>query len=282
MKQHRLRLTPTEARLIYSKRKPNGNFKPEKQDFPKILVLDIETALMTVQTFHSAEQRIPQHMIVKDWFVICWAAKWLFSNETMSDCCTSKEAVVENDQNVINSAWQLLDKADIVITHNGRRFDHRKLNARFIYYGLARPSHYLTIDTLKATQKQFATSSHKQDYLTKYLKLPEKLKTDIDLWKECSKGNKQALKRMVKYCRGDVRGLEELYLTIRAWIDNHPNLPLYTDFEGDSCPNCMSENIKKGGYYYTPTGKYETFRCECGAFGKSRKAEKRKISSKVC
>jgi len=275
----RLRLSPSEEQLIYNHR---GDGKKINGNSPKILSLDIETSLMTVQTWGCYEQKIPANMIVDDWFIICWAGKWLFEDKIISDVCTSKEAIAKNDQNVINSAWQMLDKADIVITHNGRRFDHRKLNARFIYYGLSRPSHYLTIDTLKTTQKQFATSSHKQDYLTKYLKLPEKLKTDIDLWKDCSKGNKQALKRMVKYCRGDVRGLEELYLTIRAWIDNHPNLPLYTDVVGDVCPACMSTNLKWKGYYYTPMGKYKTFRCECGAIGRSRKSEKRKVESKVC
>jgi len=282
MKQHRLRLTPTEARLIYSKRKPNGNFKPEKQGIPKILVLDIETAPMVVYVWGLYKQRISPESVKDDWFVLCYAAKWLFDSKVMSDMITPKEAIAKNDQNVINSIWLLLDKADIVITHNGTNFDHRKLNARFIYYGLARPSHYQIIDSLKSTRKQFAFSSHKQGYINKFLKLPQKLHTDYQMWIDCINGNAKRLKEMLKYCKQDTRGLEELYLTIRAWIDNHPNLPLYTDFEGDMCPNCMSTNIKKGGYYYTPTGKYETFRCECGAFGKSRKAEKRKISSKVC
>jgi len=274
----RLRLSPNEEQLIYNYR--GGERKVINS--PKILSLDIETSLMTVQTWGCYEQKVPANMIVDDWFIICWAGKWLFQDKIISDVCTSKEAIAKNDQNVINSAWQMLNKADIVITHNGRRFDHRKLNARFIYYGLSRPSHYLTIDTLKATQKQFATSSHKQDYLTKYLKLPEKIKTDIDLWKECSKGNEKALSRMVKYCRGDVRGLEELYLTIRSWIDNHPNLLLFTDYDGSRCPACESNKLTWKNFYYTPMGKYKTFRCECGAIGRSRKAEKRKVLTKVC
>ena len=274
----RLRISKQEEQLIYNYR----GLQQKVIQSPKILSLDIETSLMTVQTWGCYEQKVPANMIVDDWFIICWAGKWLFQDKIISDVCTSKEAIAKNDQNVINSAWQMLNKADIVITHNGRRFDHRKLNARFIYYGLSRPSHYLTIDTLKATQKQFATSSHKQDYLTKYLKLPEKIKTDIDLWKECSKGNEKALSRMVKYCRGDVRGLEELYLTIRSWIDNHPNLPLFTDYDGSRCPACESNKLTWKNFYYTPMGKYKTFRCECGAIGRSREAEKRKVLTKVC
>ena len=272
----RLRISKQEEQLIYNYR----GLQQKVIQSPKILSLDIETSLMTVQTWGCYEQKVPANMIVDDWFIICWAGKWLSQDKIISDVCTSKEAIAKNDQNVINSAWKILDEADIVITHNGRRFDHRKLNARFIYYGLSRPSHYLTIDTLKATQKQFATSSHKQDYLTKYLKLPEKIKTDIDLWKECSKGNEKALSRMVKYCRGDVRGLEELYLTIRSWIDNHPNLPLFTDYDGSRCPACESNKLTWKNFYYTPMGKYKTFRCECGAIGRSRKAEKRKITTK--
>jgi len=285
----RLRLSPNEEQLIYNYR--GGERKVINS--PKILSLDIETSLMKFMGWGIYEQRIDYKNILQDWFVICWAGKWLFEDKIISDVITPKEVLMlkknpltiednGNDERIINSIWKVLDKADIVITHNGRNFDHRKLNARFIYYGLARPSHYLTIDTLKSSQKEFAFASHKQAFITKLLKLPEKEKTEIELWHDCRNGIPQRIKEMDRYCRGDVRGLEELYLTIRSWISNHPNLPLFTDYDGSRCPACESNKLTWKDFYYTPMGKYKTFRCECGAIGRSRKAEKRKVLTKVC
>ena len=264
----RLRLSPHEEQLIYTHR----GTKVKNIKSPKILSLDIETALMEVYVWGLYKQQISHKNIVNDWFVLCWAGKWLFKDKVISDTLLPKEAIAKNDERIIKSVWKILDEADIVITHNGIRFDHRKLNARFIYYGLVKPSPYLTIDTLRVAQKELATSSHKQDYLTKYLKLPEKLHTEIELWYDCMKGKR--LKEMVKYCRRDVRGLEEMYLTLRSWISNHPNLPIFTDVRGAACPACMNQDLKWKGFHVTPTGRYKTFRCnKCGAVGRSRNAD---------
>ena len=72
---------------------------------------------------------------------------------------------------------------------------------------------------------------------------------------------------MQKYNRRDVETLEEVYMKIRPWIHNHPNLGLYTESTRAVCSNCGSNNISKTDkFYYTFTGKYELYRCECGAY----------------
>jgi hypothetical protein len=68
--------------------------------------------------------------------------------------------------------------------------------------------------------------------------------------------------------------LEELYLKLRPWIKSHPNLGLYV--EGEVCPTCGSDQITWKGKYRTPAGEYKTFRCECGAIGRSRHSEPKK------
>jgi len=152
-----------------------------------------------------------------------------------------------------------------------------RLNSRLSANGfLAPPSTYQTIDTLLESRKVFAHTSHTQDYLTKLFKLPEKLKTEYELWIACASGDQEALDRMFEYNKGDIQGLEELYFKIRPWMRKHPNFGLYYDEDHMSrCPKCGTTDIFWGqspnDYYYTPMGRYRTFRCnECGSIGRDR------------
>ena len=136
-----------------------------------------------------------------DWNLLSWSAKWLYDDKVLSDVLTPREARARNDKRIMKSVWKLLNEADVVIAHNGDRFDLRKINARFIANHIKAPLPFKTIDTLKQARKEFAFSSHKQDFITKFLKLEEKLDTDFQLWIDCMSGNEKALKRMEEYNR---------------------------------------------------------------------------------
>ena len=109
------------------------SYTKEVPKAPKILIFDIETMFMTVSVWGiSFKQRIPADNIIEDWNALSWSAKWLFDSEIMSDVLTSEEAIARDDSRILKSIWKLLDESDIVIAHNGDKFDLRKLNARFI------------------------------------------------------------------------------------------------------------------------------------------------------
>ena len=85
-------------------------------------------------------------------------------------------------------------------------------------------------------------------------------------------GDKEALNYMLKYNKKDVTILEEIYLKLRPWIKNHPNMG---NLAGDkeACASCGSSNISliKGKYYYTNVSKYPLYRCkDCGAISRGR------------
>jgi len=169
--------------------------------------------------------------------------------------------LARDDSRVIKSIWELLDKADIVIAHNGDRFDIRKLNARFILNSMSPPSPYKSIDTLKIARKEFAFSSNKQDFLTKTFGLSEKLKTDFQLWLDCMNGDKEALGNMLSYNERDVVGLEQVYLKLRPYIKNHPNLGVLMD--GNVCPSCGSKNLEPSdATYFTSSNEFPVYRCK--------------------
>jgi len=261
-----------------SARRYAGPYKERVEDITspeqpaKILLFDIETSPMEVYTWSLfMKGYLPIDNIIKDWSVLSWAAKWLFEVDIMSEVVSPKDAQKRKDHTIIEGMWHLLNDADIVVAHNGAKFDVRKINARFIANGLAPPMPYRVIDTMKVAKKSFAMSSFKLDYLNGFFELPRKIHTEFQLWIDCVTGSEEALNEMVTYNRQDVVALEELYLHLRPWIKSHPNVALYQDTEESLCANCGSRHLSWGGHYYTPVGKYAAFRCvSCGAVGRSR------------
>lgn len=238
---------------------------------PKILLLDIETAPAESYIWSLWNENLSYDFVTRDWFMLTWAAKWLFDNETMSDKLTSSEAVRENDKRIVKSIYNLLDEADIIIAHNGDRFDVPKMNVRFLYHEMTPPSPYRRIDTLRIAKREFRFMSNRLDSLGKFLGIGSKIKTDFDLWKNCRAGDEQALQDMETYNIKDVILLEDIFVKLRPWVHNFPNLGVYDDSEEPRCHRCLSTNIKEKGVYATNTGIYSTYVCkDCGGYSKGR------------
>lgn len=250
---------------------------------PRILVLDIETSPLTLLSWGLFKQRPNIDQVVKTWGVLSWAAKWLFEDTVMGEVVTGEEANRRDDWRVLEEIWHLVDEADILVGQNIQRFDMRKLNWRWILNGKKRPSSYQVIDTLKVSQRHFASESHKLDWLGQYLVNKKKIRTDYELWKRCvneegfttEEDQEAALQEMLVYNKNDVLLTEEVYLELRPWVVGHPNLNLYLDIIGEKCTNCLKDLKEKHwqGYYVTPANRYRSFRCDCGAQGRSRNSD---------
>lgn len=271
-----LKITPASLERFLREAKVRGITAPgEEEETPKqtpnVLVLDIETSLMSTFVWSPGKQYVGPDQIITDWYTHGWAVKWLFESEVYSDIQTPEESLARDDERIIKSIWEFLDHADILIIHNAR-FDVRKLNARFIYYNMPPPSPYKVIDTLLIMRQQALFSSNKQDELCKKLGLTRKVEHEgYNLWVKCFYGDPEALLHMQEYNRGDIMGLEELYVRIRAYIKSHPNMNLFVEGDGTNCPNCGSHKVNwMDKFYYTTVNKYSCFRCDaCGAIGRS-------------
>jgi hypothetical protein len=205
-----------------------------------------------------------------DWHVLSWSAKWLGApaNEVMyQDQRNAKN--IEDDKQLLKGIWNLLNEADVVVTQNGKKFDAKKLNARFIINGFKPPSATKHIDTLEIAKKYFGFTSNKLAYMSdklckRYKKLEHEKFAGFKLWRECLKGNRAAWKEMEKYNKHDVLALEELYGKMIPW-DNRINFSVYSDGKGMVC-SCGSKKFKKNGVVYTALDKFQRYRCDsCGA-----------------
>lgn len=265
----------------------------------KALLWDIESSLMSTSTFSLWPKYIPYDAIIHDWHIICGAWKWLgkprvyadaisadeysealreFYTHQMSD---SKEAppksILNIDKEVTQKLRDVVAEADIVIHHNGDKFDLKKLNARCVYHGIEPFPKPKTVDTLKVAKREFAFTSNRLDYIGEYLGVGGKIHNEGNLWQKLINGSARqkelALRKMLKYNKRDVTLLEDVYLKMRPYIKNHPNMNLYTDSLDIVCPNCSGSNLQKRGYHVTLRGKYQRYQCtDCGAWTKGGKS----------
>jgi hypothetical protein len=250
--------------------KPVPTIFPAPATGPKVLIYDIETAPIVAHVWGLWENNVGLNQIDSDWHVLSWSAKWLGApeNEVMyMDQRGVKN--IEDDSKLLKQIWNLLNEADIVITQNGKKFDQKKLNARFILSGFPPTTSYKHIDTAQIARKHFAFTSNKLAYMTDKLCSTYKKLTNHgnfpghELWVQCLKGNIDAWNEMEKYNKYDVLSLEELYHKLIPW-DSSINFNVYTDEEVTRC-SCGSMNFRKNGFYYTNAAKYQKFTCkQCG------------------
>ena len=240
----------------------------------RILLLDIETAPLKAYVWKRWKENIYEDRMISEWFMLTWSAKWLFDDKVIGEAISSEEVLEQDDSRIVKHLWEIMNEADIIIAHNGDRFDIPKINSRFLMNNLPPTSSYQTIDTLKVARKKFGFSSNSLNSLCKQFGFGQKIDTDFELWAKCLEGDDSALNYMLQYNMEDVRLLEDVYLKLRPYIDSHPNVGLYLETEDPVCANCGSkELIEDGSFYYTPTGKYRTYRCICGAINRRRFTE---------
>lgn len=241
----------------------------------KILILDIETAPNLAYVWGAWKQNVGQNQWVEKSHIMSMAYKWLNSDEI---CYLENRD--EDDSQLVAEIYELLDEADIVVAHNGQKFDLPTIIGRGVVHGYTPPSPYFVVDTLLTARRELRLVSNSLANLCEQLGLKQKLShakfPGFKLWSECLKGNPEAWEEMRVYNIQDVEALEELYLRLRPYMKNHPNVSR-PDTEGVvACPKCGSTRIQYRGYYYTRAGLcYRRFVClDCGGWGRVRFSEK--------
>jgi len=275
----RIRLSPKEADIIKQYRDGKIDLadpaEPENRtNLPKILIMDIETApleafLWTLRTNYVSPAMLNDRT---NYSMLSWSAKWLFDENIMNDVVTPQEALEEDDGRIAASIWKLIDEADIVVSHNGKNFDHKMLNMRWLINDILPPTPYKVIDTYQVSKGVFRFPSNRLDYIAKELGFDGKLAhSGVAMWKKCMAGDSAELEKMVKYNDRDVFILEDVYLMFRPWIKNHPNVGLFMEAEEPVCATCGSKHLHPDGFYHTSVSKFQTLRCdECGSLSRQR------------
>lgn len=241
----------------------------------RVLLFDIETAPLQGVFWSMWKQNIGYNQLFDEWYMLTWAAKWLDEpEESFLYDSLHLHGDMYDDEPIVKSLHALIDEADVVVAHNGDRFDIKKINTRFLHHGLSPPSPYKSVDTLKIAKNHFAFTSNRLDALGEFLGLGRKIDTGgMDLWMRCLQGDEAAFVEMAEYNVQDIRLLESVYLALLPWAKNHPNVGVYYAEEGHTelCSKCGSEDIQRRGFSYTQVSKLQRYQCNtCGGWTQGR------------
>jgi hypothetical protein len=244
---------------------------------PKILFWDIETTHNVVAVFRLyGEDYISPSNLIQERYIVCAAWKWAGQKKVHSVATTDFKSLYKknphDDKLVVETLHEVLSEADIIVAHNGDKYDTKFFAGRALHHALPPLPPIVSVDTLKVARSRFLLNSNKLDYLGQYLGLGKKISTAPGLWLRVLQGDPAAVKEMVHYCKGDVTLLEDVFEELRPYVPKH----LVRLIEGSTaCPRCGGDsNIQSRGKQATTTQVYQRFQClDCGGWFRLRKAD---------
>ena len=243
-------------------------FKEPKN--PKILFWDVETSMMLGGFFGLYNQDINFCNVIQDWFIISvqwsWDDQKKVNTASVLDDMKAFDKDHTDDAVVIKKIHEILTEADIVVHHNGDKFDIKKFNARAIVLGLEPIAESKTVDTLKEARKIAKFSSNRLGDLCDILEIEvKKLKVGMpNAWIKATTGCQDAVKAIVKYGKGDIPTLRAVYMKLRPYMKMHPNMNLYLG-TSSNCKKCGSEDTIHDGKQFNRTTTKLRIKCrDCG------------------
>lgn len=167
----------------------------------------------------------------------------------------------------LESIRDLLHEADIVVAHNGKKFDDKMMNRFFVKNEVELPSPFISIDTCQIARAKYKFHSNSLKDLCEYLGIGTKENiTYADLEDDfmSDSPSTKTIRLMRLYNNMDVELLEKLYYKLRPGIANHPNMARLSN-KHDACPQCGNDDedlIIREKYRPTKLGLYLQYKCK--------------------
>ena len=263
---------------------------PPIQGQPSMVYYDIETAPQLQYAWGSGKYDTRPLKVVKPRYVLSFSYMWegtdeahfvgLKQNPKFKPDFPHTKRRFNIDQWVIGALWYLFDKAEIVVAHNGNRFDWKRTNARLIAARTVPYSPVVKIDTLLEYRKQADFASNKLGELAHELDLEGKAHhSGLDMWWGCMEGDDASWDEMESYNVRDVFVLRDVFKAIAPWSTSSINASSYATSDAPTTcpqPGCGGTHLRFRKNYVTKAGlEYRYFQCgKCGKYHKTRYAER--------
>ena len=239
------------------------------------LVWDIESSPLLGYSWKKWDTSLIK--IVQDWKLLCFSWQWLDGPDKKVHVLGMPDDPMYEPGN-LDDEWlteqlhDLLSQADISIAHNGRGFDDKKANAKFLEHGFGPVPFRHSVDTLRTARREFKLSSTSLKDVCAFLNVT--LKQDpggFATWEGCMKGDEKAWKHMYRYAKGDIRSLTDAYWIMLPFDKTHPNLTVYTG--EPACPRCLGTERSLAKNRVTKTYTYPQWQCKaCKGYYKGRQS----------
>lgn len=176
---------------------------------------------------------------------------------------------INDDYSILKDFNKILKETDCVVTHNGKNFDWKHIQTRFLHNGhdvLPKIHH---ADTKEILSKNLSLVNNKLDNATSFFLNKRKLDHQgWDLWVKCMEKCQKSLNKMSMYCAQDTLITRDLFNLVKP-LAKIPNHNLFIIGDKNVCPNCGSTRLKSNGYRYTATSSYKRLICkDCGTWSR--------------
>lgn len=252
---------------------------------PRIILWDIETTHNLVAVFKLfGEDYISPDNILQERYIVCAAWKELGAKKVSAVSTLDNRTLYakdpHNDFHVVKALHDVLMGADVIVAHNGDKYDIKFTEARMLYHNLSPLPPIVKIDTLKVAKDRFLFNSNRLDYLGHFLKVGRKKATTSGLWLRVLQGDKSAIAEMVTYNKQDVEVLERVFRKLQPYMANHISRQLFGQQVG--CPRCGSAKVQSRGTHRATTRTYQRYQCQaCGGWFRDMKATAKSTSKRV-
>jgi len=203
----------------------------------KILFYDIETSFCKGHFWRPGwNQTIHPHQITEHAKIISIHWKWQGGEVKHLHWGLKKQC----DKKMLKKFIKELEKADLVCTHNGKKFDTPWLRTRAMYHDLDFPHLLKEVDTYKLAKKYLNLPSYSLKNVCDYYGLEAKKDAGgINTWVDVVYHKSQeALDHLLYYGDGDIYSLESLYNKLRPYIAPEFQFAVKAGDEKFHCPNC--------------------------------------------
>lgn len=238
----------------------------------RILFIDIETFANHSRTWAGKMYETNVIKITKSWEIASFAYQW---NGEKKVYCETREGQ-KNDLKLMRKLRDVIDKADILVVQNGKKFDIPSWNTRLTKHGIPLPSPFQVIDTCTESRKYLKLDSYSLDFMCEYFGIGQKLKhPGFIMWELCEQDDPKAWKKMVRYNKHDVYLMGRYYNEILLPFLKHPNLAVISG-KPNACPKCESEGtLHSRGFTFSGQKKVRKFWCsKCRGWCTARQATK--------
>jgi hypothetical protein len=208
----------------------------------RVLVIDIERVPGQFQAdfwdFNAFKgRRIHHDMVVAYPRTVCFGFRWYGQKRVGFHSEWDDGA-----EGMLKAAWDLYDEADIVIGHNVKGFDTKRLQGEWWPLGWGRPKPVKFVDTLTICRTQFGYESNALDAVLRRIGLQGKTdRYNVEVAKAACAGDVKAQRKIKGYNVGDIDASTLLVDALRGWIPNHPHMGNHG--KTPSCNQCASEDL---------------------------------------
>lgn len=254
--------------LVEKERKSLFNY--DNKDV-NILFWDLESSLMEGYFFRIWQENIPIRRVKKHSHLL--TASWAFNDEDVQGVRLSPEDVkTSNDFDIVVKMIEAINKADLIVTFNGKKFDVKLLNTRALYWGLPPITVKKHIDLMEQAKRKFKFPSNSMQNISMYLGEGGKLETSgSNLWERCAETDnyeecEKALIEMLTYNKQDINATRDLFKRFQGWMSNTPNIgTIANDKSGVKtlrCVHCGCDDVFPiDQKTYTTASSFELYRC---------------------